>query len=240
MDVVLDRLLGRPPPGSGTAGRYRRRSPGRRRRWRSPSGRGRDRPGPSWRPGCGAAAVGLFEALPPWPWRGRRRDRRRFPSCRPPGSYWIVARWRPNTFSMARPISPTVAWARGRVDRPGPAGCPRPSRPPPAPFSAARRVQAGSRSASSRASFSSCWLRTEVLSTFSIGMSSASSACSGLTPTTLWRLASMRAWVLAAASSMRSLGMPGFDGLGHAAEPPGPPRYGPGARRARSWVRRST
>ena len=43
---------GPPRPAFGTAGRRRRRSRGRRTRWRSPWRLGRARPGPSWRRGC--------------------------------------------------------------------------------------------------------------------------------------------------------------------------------------------
>ena len=71
--VVLDRLRARPPPASGTAGRRRRRSRGRRTRWRSPWRRGRGRPGRASRPGC--AAGGL---------RPRRTRRpRRWMRCQP-------------------------------------------------------------------------------------------------------------------------------------------------------------
>ena len=45
--VVLDRVRAPPPRASGTAGRRRRRSRGRRTRWRSPWRPGRGRPGPS-------------------------------------------------------------------------------------------------------------------------------------------------------------------------------------------------
>ena len=53
-----------------------------------------------------------------------------------------------------------------------------------------------------------CWARTAELSTFSTSMSSTESGRYLLTPITGWRPESMRACVLAAASSMRSLGMP--------------------------------
>ena len=60
-----------------------------------------------------------------------------------------------------------------------------------------------------------------------------------LTPITGWRPESMRAWVLAAASSMRSLGMPASIA---AVIPPASSTswMWAHARAARSWVRRST
>ena len=105
----LARDLGR---ASGTAGRRRRRSRGRRTPWRSPSGRGRGRPGPSWRRGCAGAG--------PAPARtARRAPGPRGPSrpppprrCTRPRSYGSGPVYRPKTSSMAADISPTVALAR--------------------------------------------------------------------------------------------------------------------------------
>ena len=51
-------IVCRPPrEASGTADPRRRRTRGRRTRWRSPWRRGRARPGPSWRPGCAAGGL---------------------------------------------------------------------------------------------------------------------------------------------------------------------------------------
>ena len=125
--VVLDRLRARPPPASGTAGRCRRRSRGRRRRWRSPWRRGRGRPGPSSRPGCAAGgplrsanAVDLARSCcqPSSPVVARPRTRRRSTGCRRGGG--------PNTFSSAsRDLADRRARARG-LDRRARAGCPSP------------------------------------------------------------------------------------------------------------------
>ena len=53
------------------------------------------------------------------------------------------------------------------------------------------------------------WLsRTDLLSTFSTSISAWSVTWNLLTPTMVWGRESMRAWVRAAASSMRILGMP--------------------------------
>ena len=85
-----------------------------------------------------------------------------------------------------------------------------------------------SRSAASALELGDLLARTPVLSILS------TSICSSLVGPVLVdaddRLPpeSMRAWVRAAASSMRSLGMPGLDRLGHAAELLRPPRCGPG------------
>ena len=81
---------------------------------RSPSARGRGRPGPSWRPGCAAAGRRCFgerrrtcaaRAPRPCSWRPP-------PPCRRPRWRAISARCRPHTFSSASEISPTVALAR--------------------------------------------------------------------------------------------------------------------------------
>ena len=124
VDVVLDRLPRRLLRASGTAGRCRRRSPGRRsavamtlapRSW------------PSWpslatmirgrRPSSAAKALDLGLELRPRARRSRtpRRRRRRRSRC--------AARWRPNTFSSASEISPTVARSARRPRPPGRAGC---------------------------------------------------------------------------------------------------------------------
>ena len=69
-------------------------------------------------------------------------------------------------------------------------------------------VTASSRSARSRSSFAICCSRTARLATFSTSSSSSWSTVNLLTPITGWRPESMRAWVRAAASSMRIFGMP--------------------------------
>ena len=104
------RDLGR---ASGTAGRRRRRSRGRRTPWRSPSGRGRGRPGPSWRRGCaGGARASAANSLDELAGAQRRSRRCRRPRCGTrPGSYGS-ARCAGRTPSPAPLISPTVAWAR--------------------------------------------------------------------------------------------------------------------------------
>ena len=102
----------RPRPASRTAGRCRRRSRDRRRPRRSPSGRGRGRPGRSWRPGC--AGGGRRSPRRPRPCFCTRATPSVMPTSRlnTPEIDLISARWRPNTFSSAAEISPTVALAR--------------------------------------------------------------------------------------------------------------------------------
>ena len=79
-------------------------------------------------------------------------------------------------------------------------------------LASARRGRAStspaSRSARSRSSFSSCSRRTAALSTLSTSRRSSSASRYLLTPITGWRPESIRAWVRAAASSMRSFGSP--------------------------------
>ena len=123
--------------------------------------------------------------------------------------------WRPKTFSSASEISPTVAFARAASTASASRFCPSP-RGAPSAIAAAASVSASSaastarssRSARSRRSFSSCSARTPALSTLSTSICSSSSTTYLLTPITGWRPESMRAWVRAAASSMRSFGMP--------------------------------
>jgi hypothetical protein len=77
------------------------------------------------------------------------------------------------------------------------------------------------------------------LSTLRTSISSSSSTGYLLTPMTGWAPESMRAWVRAAASSMRSFGMPASMAL---AMPPAfsTSRMCAHARLASSWVSRST
>ena len=126
------------------------------------------------------------------------------------------AAWRPYTFSRASLISPTVAWARAASTASFSRLSSRPAGRVPSlaiPAAAVSRSSAAahgtsSRSARSRRSFSTGSARTAELSTFSTSICSSASSRYLLTPTTVWRPESMRAWVRAAASSMRSLGMP--------------------------------
>ncbi len=69
-------------------------------------------------------------------------------------------------------------------------------------------VAASSRSARNCCSFAICSARTLVLSTLRTSMLSGSSGTYLLTPISGCRPESIRAWVRAAASSMRSFGMP--------------------------------
>ena len=126
---------------------------------------------------------------------------------------WAV--WRPKTTSRASLISPTVAPARAASTARANRLSPSPVRPPASTARAASVSRAmlachatGSRSARSRRSLSSCSARTAPLSTFSTSMGSSTSGRYLLTPMTGCWPESMRAWVRAAASSMRSLGMP--------------------------------
>ena len=104
--------------GVWNSGPTSRRSRDRRTPWRSPSGRGRGRPGPSWRRGCAGARPSSSRTLDEPCARARRLSviadlparRRRRSSC-------IGARWRPNTFSSAkRNLADRRLGARG-VDR---------------------------------------------------------------------------------------------------------------------------
>ena len=126
--------------------------------------------------------------------------------------------WRPNTFSSESEISPTVALARAaaiaRASRLSSCDLDVPSAVAAAAFVSAVNAESTarwSRSSRSRRSLSSCWARTPALSTrrTSISLSELSDPVTNLlTPMTGWRPESMRAWVRAAASSTRSLGMP--------------------------------
>ena len=207
---------GPPPRGSGTAGRRRRRSRGRRRRvaitfW--------PRSWPSW-PTLATRIRG---------WRPSRRVNcstrsrtRATPGPSPTSLRYtplivrIGAVCRPNTSSSAALISPTVARARAAsidsLSRLASGSSPRCRRRGAAPRRAtpsrASSHAAWSRSARRVRSLAICSARTAELSTLSTSMSSAVSGRNTLTPTTGWRPESMRAWVRAAASSMRSLGSP--------------------------------
>ena len=101
------------PRASGTAGRRRRRSRGRRTRWRSPWRRGRGRPGRAWRRGC---AAGGLRASANSSTSSRIRCELLVALVRAAvhagDASGSSARWRPNTFSSASEISPTVARAR--------------------------------------------------------------------------------------------------------------------------------
>src|SRR5206468_570031 len=119
----------------------------------------------------------------------------------------ISARCRPNTFSIASEISPTVALARA-ASMASASKLPLPS--------PAERVSAASasstsfwlRSPFSRFSLSICSRRTVEFSTLRISIGASSTGLYLLTPITACRPASMRACVLAEASSMRSFGTP--------------------------------
>src|SRR5699024_57819 len=119
--------------------------------------------------------------------------------------YLISARWRPNTFSSASEISPTVALARA-ASIASASRLPLPS--------SAERVSAASAASTSfwfrsffkRPSLSICKRRTVEFSTLSTSIGFSFFGLYLLTPITAWRPASIRAWVLADASSMRSLG----------------------------------
>ena len=87
-----------------------------------------------------------------------------------------------------------------RLPSPEPAALVRASR--------ARSTSSWLRSARSRSSLAIWPARTAALSTFSTSTSSLASRRYLFTPMTGWRPESMRAWVRAAASSMRSFGMP--------------------------------
>ena len=75
-------------------------------------------------------------------------------------------------------------------------------------FSSAASVAAWSRSARSCCSLAICSSRTFALSTFSTSGSTSFSTMYLFTPISGWRPESIRAWVRAAASSMRIFGMP--------------------------------
>ena len=105
--------------------------------------------------------------------------------------------------------------------------------------SSADRTASASRSARSRRSFSACSARTAELSILSTSSSSSSASRYLLTPITGCRPESIRAWVRAAASSMRSFGSPASFALAI------PPALSTSwmcsqARAARSAVSRST
>lgn len=113
---------------------------------------------------------------------------------------------------------------------------------PAAPFvsaSSASLTAAAERSSRSLRSLSICWLRTAVLSTLSTSIGSSASGRYLLTPITGCLPESMRAWVRAAASSMRILGSPWSMAL---AMPPARSTswMWPQAARASSRVSRST
>ena len=190
---------------------HRRRSRYRQRPRRSPSGRGHGRPGRSWRRGCaGGAPVVAREgrdraraprstgaaSLPP-----PRIDAARSPGSRHDGgSRHLLERqrksrrrwpWRAPHRRQRRADCPrrVARLASERVER-------------------RLAVAAASRSAFRRSSFSICAARTRRLSTFSMSIGGSSAARYMLTPTTACSPASMRACVRAAASSMRSFGMP--------------------------------
>ena len=155
--------------------------------------------------------------------------------------------WRPKTFSSASEISPTVAIARAAsIDE--------------RQQVAVRRVRAGA--GLGRGAVSARQRRTAgvlvalgpqppqlgdllgadraVVDLEHVDRSRSSGTRYLLTPITGWRPESIRAWVRAAASSMRSLGMPGLDG-GLAMPPAASTSWMCAqARAARSWVSRST
>ena len=147
----------------------RRRSRDRRRRWRSPSGRGRGRPGPSWQPGCAACAGFFCEGVDLVLDPRRRPDCRRAPCDRRREMVWTSATWRPNAFSSASDISPTVAPARAaRIENS--------SRLPSPCAASASASSAVSTAATSRVPLSCCSLaswraRTSALSIFSTSTS---------------------------------------------------------------------
>ena len=87
---------------------------------------------------------------------------------------------------------------------------PLPAPPPAASVSLSRAAwqAASSRSARSLSSLASCSVRTREFSTLRTSISWSSVTTYLLTPITGWRPESIRAWVRAAASSMRSLGIP--------------------------------
>ena len=122
---------------------------------------------------------------------------------------------RPNTFSSASEISPTVAFARAAATESASRFCSSP-RLAPSAIAAAAPVSASSadvtarssRSSRSRASLASCSARTPALSTSRTSISSSAVTGYLLIPITGWRPESIRAWVRAAASSTRSFGMP--------------------------------
>ena len=134
---------------------------------------------------------------------------------------------------MASLISPTVAWARAasmhRASR-----LPSPRAPSVSADSASRQASS-SRSARSVSSFASCSERTRALSTLRISIGSSSSTGYWFTPMSACRPESNRAWVRAAASSMRSFGNPASIAL---AIPPAASTSWmcAQARCARSWV----
>jgi len=205
----------------------------RRTRSRSPSGRDRVRPGPSWRPGCAAAGPLRRRRRPPVP-----VPLRRCATSRP------RAGTRPRWYGSGRRAGPTPApmprRSRRRSPWPGPASMASASRfrdeSEAAAVSAASALstEVWSRSARSRRSLATWASRTPALSTLRTSIRSSSATRGYLfTPITGCRPESIRAWVRAAASSMRSLGMPASIAL---AIPPAASTSAmwPHARRARS------
>ncbi len=74
--------------------------------------------------------------------------------------------------------------------------------------SSAERTSPSSRSERNRSSLATCWAYTSSLSTRSTSSLSSAAGRNVFTPISFCRPASMRAWVRAAASSMRIFGMP--------------------------------
>ena len=149
---------------------------------------------------------GLDQARAPAP---RPRTCARPPACRRPRSTWISARWRPQTFSSATEISPTVALARA-------AWTARSSR---LPSPVAARWSTSAPSAAATAASSRSALRRSQLVDLERAHArvvdlqdrrSGARRPAGTCSRRRWSagLQSMRAWARAAASSMRSFGMP--------------------------------
>ncbi len=143
---------------------------------------------------------------------------------------------------MAIDISPTVALARAASMASASrlvARVPSESRAAAVSRSSAAWHAASSRSARSRSSLAIWPARTAELSTLRTSNGSSSATTYRLTPITGWWPASIRAWVRAAASSIRIFGMPASMAL---AMPPAASTSSmcSQARWARSWVSRST
>ena len=119
----------------------------------------------------------------------------------------MTARWRPYTFSRASEISPTVARARA-ASTASASRLPSPDSAAAVSAFNARSQAAASRSRRTRSRRATWASRTAVLSMSSTSTSGSSSSWYLFTPTITSSPRSMRACFRAAASSIRSLGMP--------------------------------
>ncbi len=205
------------------------------RAWRSPSGRGRGRPGPSWRPGCAGAGRRSSRTPRPCAARGRRSlfMAASLRSCRRRKRPGWFARCRPNTFSIASEISPTVALARAAAMLSS-SRLPLPRAPSVERVERGARRPSGSRSALRRCSLAIWRSRTRLLSIFSTSIS-ASFVDAVLVDADDGLLAAVDARLRAGGGFLDAqLGDAGGDRLGHAAQALDLARCAPCALRASS------